>query len=372
MKKKYSYLHIVYQDGGGKFLSALINGFICQECDTNIKDHLWVTWDKELFDMFYGKADILFEKASPISAINKYGKNVNWIFIHGLSFPPYKLLLIKPWLCKKIIWRTWGHDIAIPKRGSANFLLKKIYRGLNYRVLKHKAKKFKFIGIGNIVDELKIKRAFGDKIKVIELPYFYGQKESKSKIVEAINKLLNKENNDMCCRVMVGHSGHDCDNHIEILKRLAPYFDENLFIYIMLPYGDSKYSLTVKEYASKNLGKKYQVIDKTTSFFDYINFLCSVDVAIFDMENSAALGNISLLLTMGKKIFLRKNGDIFYAFEYCGIKCNVTEEIGNIDFAVFKSPVIYEKDTVSKFSSLLENDDYETEKWNSIFNLLRI
>lgn len=373
MKKKhnkYTYLHIVPQDGGGNFITRILKAFATDDYQTDIEQHIWVTNDKALFDKWVGKRNIIYTKRNMIFCINKYARYANWILIHGLSVSSPSLFLIKPWINKKIIWRTWGHDISLTNSDSG-FSIKNKIRSFLTLLLKNRVKKYKAIGIANFIDEIKINLIFGNSVTYFTLPYSR-EKLEETRTIDLINSLShNYQKKDSVFRIMIGHAADSGDNHIEILSRMKKYFDGNVLIYVMLPYGDSSYAAKVSLFVQQNFPDKAIVVDSPMSYGDYYNFILQMDLCVFDLAKSGAVGNIALCLRAGKSIALNKNGDIYKAFKIGGIPCITTDLLGVLSFDELIKRDDYDVTKACElFAPGILNPEYGVKQWNKLFTSL--
>lgn len=295
----------------------------------NPEEHCFVSPHKKLCDELGNHNVICTSKKRISSMINFYGKYCDWIFLHGYSLS-LSDILIKPKFLTKIIWRTWGHDIGYFYKRNEPFknLLKRL---LNF-IRKFVIKKFYAIGIANTVDKISVERFFG-KIKTYRMPY-------PVKVENNIQAFEQIKEND-CVNVLLGHSGFSNDNHIKILEKLKVYSNKNMRVYIPLAYGDVNYIEKIKEYVSQENLSFVTILDKFIKVDEYVKFLNSIDIAIFDGTNSYALGNIAWLLKFNKKFYLNKTGIIREAFTMENIPYICVDEIGNITYEEFVKTIDY-------------------------------
>ena len=119
--------------------------------------------------------------------------------------------------------------------------------------------------------------------------------------------IREKAMKDSVCRIIVGHSAHASLRHIEVFRLLAHLKDENIKIVCPLSYGNSEYRDKVIAEGRSIFEEKFIPIVKFINKDEYINFLASCDVGIFMIYGQQAMGNISLLLRLGKKVYLIKD-----------------------------------------------------------------
>mgnify|MGYP000033175476 CR=1 FL=1 len=365
MKDNYSFVHISYQMGVG-FVEDLID-FICTNFnDEEYRHHLWITRSNELYEAKKDKCDIIATDLSEVQMINKYGKKGNRIIIHGLHSSGFALMMLNPSLWKRIIWRTWGHDINLPTPNQSS-VLKTCYRYVSYYIYHFITKHFAAAGIANMVDELKVKKVYGDSFPTCPMSYPKPPDESnRYKIIR--KELRNTNNNHDVLKVMIGHSGFQIDNHLKIIEDISRFADEKVVFYIMIPYGDKGYIEQVVQKATELLKDKCIFIRERINYDEYMRFINDIDIAILDMRNSSALGNINLLLYFHKKLYLDPDGDIACAFKYIGIPFGNSKSLRNESFDVFKQKVPYKEAVIQQFLPGYYDSNYWYNQWQHIIN----
>ena len=273
--------------------------------------------------------------------INKYGELCNWLFIHRICSLKNGLK-IKKNILPKIIWRTWGGDVGYyryRKGEPIKNLIKKYYNALWGK----RIRKFKAIGIANIVDLLDLKKKFNvNTEKLYRLPYLLKENIYTLKITDIIKS-------DKTINILVGHSGYSNDNHLEIIDKLKCFSEKSMRVFFILSYGELAYIKQVKTAAVAKLGDKAIFIEKFMPYDEYVNFLAKMDVAIFDGKDSYALGNISVLLFLKKKFFLNHDSIIREAFDFEKLPYLLTSDIDSMSFEEFSKNISYD----NKNSSML-------------------
>lgn len=227
-----------------------------------------------------------------------------------MGLPFYKVPLTKNKYAKKVIWRTWGHDIRPCKKTESKFMnlcLKYIFS-----LYIKKIKKFAYVGIANDIDVVSVEEWFG-KMNYCKIPYAYDV-DSFSKLSEIRNSKCNADH-DKAFNILVGHSGFAIDRHEEVLDFLSKYKDENIRIYLPLSYGNADYIKNVKMKAENIFGGKAICLTERMDYFKYADFLSKMDIAFFNQEYSSALGNFSLLLFFGVPIIYNQDSYFVKSFE---------------------------------------------------------
>ena len=320
---RYKYVH-VFNSQDFKFIPKLLNAVNSNEQVFKIEDHLFVTPHKKVYDLIKQYPNVVLTDLKGAAIVNSFGKNADWVIIHSFS-DAVDALLIKRKIAGRVIWRTWGHDLF--RNNEEKFTLKYILKVIREYLFSRKIEKFYAVAGANCIDEFNIFLKSKCK-RFYRLPYTYEEG------IHAYYQSLNiKSNHNGDFRIMIGHSGDQNNNHIEIINRIRPYLKENITIVLVLAYmpGNQDYVQSVIEYAKRMIPDNLEIVDKFIPFREYIDFLNNIDVAIFDSKNSYALGNISILTKLGKTIYLNDGGIIHNAFKKTGFPHYCTREILHLD-----------------------------------------
>lgn len=364
----YKYIHIFYFQDSKSFNPKIVE-FINKEF--NFNEHLFVTPHKNVYEAIKNYSNVFYysvksegAKARKADIINYFAEKCDWLILHSFcrAIEFYK---IKKKYLNKIVWRSWGHDVNV-------FSYHNNYKDLIKSVIfnpiwKSYILQFKSVGIANTCDLYNFKKldeSFDKRINFMLMPY--PTNVSYADICDLRDKHIKKEK----VNVMVGHSASAADNHLEILKRLYVYRNENIEIFVMWPYShknDYNRLQTIKEYA-KVFDGRVTFVENYIDFKKYIQFLDDMDIVIFDGLSSYALGNIGLSISLRKKIFLNSKGVIRQAFDSDDIPYSCTDVIGTISYDEFIRPLRYPKN----LNSSLEEHGYEycVQKWRDLFNWL--
>ena len=360
MREHYRFIHIFWHDdlkfskGIIQMINDLSNGF-------QPENHLFVTPYARVYDALKEyKNVVLYKTTDPNSAdiVNHFAPCADWIFINCLS-SWNETLRIKRKYQPKIIWRTWGHELRFSDK-NRRIVTNTIKKAVRF-MLRQEVRRFHAVGIENIVDQLDIEDRFGD-VKTIICPY--PVRESNLKLLKENGYL--KENSEPY-NVMVGHSGHLVDNHIEILQKLEQFRKENLRIYLIFSYGNKEYMEKVRVYVNDQWRDKVVIIDKFLEYSDYTRLCAKMDAIILDGLQSYALGNVAIFLELRKKLFFNRNGLLHRAFIKEGIPHSCTDEIDMMSYDEFTETPHYSTEII-KCSSLRSHDYLEdVERWKKIF-----
>ena len=164
---------------------------------------------------------------------------------------------------------------------------------------KEKYRRFVFKNIGYIIpvvygDYDLAKMWYHTKAKCLE-PFMYVQFYEKY-----VSMPLKLQGNIV--NIQVGNSATDTNHHIDCFDILVNF--ENINIYAPLSYGDKKYADSIKHIGIARFGNKFIALESFMRFDEYVAFLNNIDIAIFKQNRQQAMGNIFVLLALGKKIYL--------------------------------------------------------------------
>lgn len=230
----------------------------------------------------------------------RYISNAQKIFLHGLWVDHANdVLAALFWNLKKSHWLIWGGDLY------------------EYRTNKKHSKK-------EIIRRFIIKR-FGFITPVVYGDYQLAQKYYKTRakcigemfymqFYEKYQSTYNPKNPDSNDKIIiqVGNSATPSNHHKEVLELLYPYKDK-IKIILPLSYGEKEYSDEIKKIALDKFGDNINVLNDFMPLEEYNNILQSTHIAIFATDRQQAMGNIFILLLLGKKVCL-KEGYTHYDF----------------------------------------------------------
>ena len=320
--KRYKFIHLMWnKDANLKFYPNLIDTI---NTNFNEKDQLFVTPYEDVYYALHKKYDNveLFYSLvkSSCNIVHYCLRKGQWVIIHGMASP---LLFLKPRDYKRIIWRTWGGDVHyVYKDGE---IVKNAIKKILEICKKSVVKRFFAVGIANTVDDVDIKQTFGD-IKTFRLDYPKRECDYLLNATYIFPKSANLIN------ILIGHSGYANDHHINILKSLEKFRNENIQIHMILSYGDKDYIKSVEDYVGSNWSTKVIIHKNFMKFCDYIKFLSTMHIAVFDATNSYALGNISWLIKLKKTLVVNRNGVIKKAFDRDNVPYICSDDLKDISF----------------------------------------
>lgn len=277
------------------------------------------------------------------------------ILIHNLSVPPIVcILFIQPWLYKKVNWIVWGGDLHWYRTRSKN-IKSNLYEIIRALIIKN---------IGEITTLVK-----GD-YELAKLWYHIKGKYHHGIYINPITAeylaCVKNKKEDNIVNIQVGNSAAPDNNHIEVLRLLKRFDNENINIFVPLSYGDNKYAQDVVEYGKKNFGEKFKPLLHFLDAKDYSQYLAAIDIAIFNHKRQQALGNIFALLYLGKKVYIRNDISTWpYLREELNLNITSYQDIANQTFSQFVN-FNNSRDNKEKIKIMFDLD-YIKKVWEKVF-----
>ncbi len=306
-------IHIINND---KFIKPFID-FIEKNFDK--EEHLFIFMfgaDDKVFQIpkadnilninnqYRGKKNIL--KLSHI--LNPLLKDADKVILHSLFSGNliFYLYLHQKYL-KKCYWVLWGGDLY------SSITTKKTLRNAFSRYRKSRVIK-QMGGLINYIREGDFEVAqewYGTEAECYESFFYpsnlYEEYDIKPKKHTTIN-------------IQVGNSADPTNNHIEVFEKLEKYKDEDIKIIVPLSYSSPENAKKVIKVGKQIFGDKFESLTEFMPFEEYLELLGEIDIAIFNHKRQQAMGNITTLLGLGKKVYVRSNETPWKMFNKLQIK----------------------------------------------------
>jgi hypothetical protein len=240
------------------------------------------------------------------------------IMLHGLfNIHVVRILAFCPWVLPKCHWIIWGGDLY-QFRKATNTWRSRINEAFRRFVIRR---------VGHLVTYIE-----GD----VELArQWYGAKGTYHECIMYLSNVVDPKmtaesgpaSDHDGLNILLGNSADPSNNHIEALKRLLPFKDHPLKIFAPLSYGDQNHAKKVTSQGKTWFGDKFVPMTDFMPFEQYLEFLKSLDIAIFNHRRQQAMGNTITLLGMGKTVFMRSDVSHWRFLKGLGIKLNDVEEL---------------------------------------------
>ena len=270
-------------------------------------------------------------EADEIVISGVYVKSIFWII----------LLLNKRWL-KKTSFHFWGSDFYRYQncRGIVQFIKKYLAVACFKR-----SKQLGFL-IDGENEKFSMITGIRKKNSVLVVP--------DSPNDSPIASYRNESKNDII-RILLGNSATDTNCHKEIIDIFSSRFDLQEYELICpLSYGDDSYREYILKYGEEKIGRRFVPILEYMNKDQYMHFISHCDIGIFNNNRQQAMGNITSLLSLGKKVYLRKDTTMWENYFGKGYRIFDTDSLKTESF-----------DMVLSFS---EEDVYHNQKVGDAMN----
>lgn len=280
--------------------------FINEEFDQ--KEHCHVLCAKESIKLEYPNArtlDIFTQPEELLTYMNQADK----IFLHGIWYDKIcEIIYFHKHLLSKVFWILWGGEYAFNEKVS------NIKRWL--------FKEIPYLITGSKDDYKFVKRTYDTQGEYLPCTVIY-----PNNLYQISKKKIQKSTST---RVLIGNSADPTNNHFAIFKKLSKLDLHNIELLIPLVYGDTEYSNSVEKEAVAIFENRVKFIKEYMNFEDYISFLATIDIAIFNHKIQQAAGNTIALLGFGCKVYINSLSNLNNYFQQYDVKLYDNQEI-NLD-----------------------------------------
>ena len=302
------------------FIQLVSDNFISDEHEFLLTDGMAVDHLKAQKNIYLAENTFAGKIKYYLSVMLK-ANQADKIILHGLfNMKIVSILFFMPWLLKKSYWIMWGGDLYLYKLGLRNWKWR-VEEFFRRPVIKN---------MGSLVTYIE-----GD----VELArQWYGAKGQYHECIMYLSNVYKEldipANTSQVTNIQIGNSADPSNNHIEGLEKLLPYKDDDICIYVPLSYGDQKHAKKVIAQGKKWFGDKFIPLTDFMPFEEYLKFLGSIDIAIFNHKRQQAMGNTITLLGLGKKVYMRSDVAQWEFFQNLGIK---VRDIAKLQMTLFES-----------------------------------
>ncbi|MFT2816905.1 TDP-N-acetylfucosamine:lipid II N-acetylfucosaminyltransferase [Leifsonia sp. A12D58] len=227
------------------------------------------------------------------------------IFVHGLSKSILFSTALTPWVLSKCYWLIWGGDLYAYRHRRAS---------RNNRAVEP-VRRFVIKRIGHLVtyvpgDVARARQWYGARGQWHECLLYPGNTvQLPAESQEAPHSII---------RVLVGNSADPENNHLETFAELSR-IGGDFTVHVPLAYGDAANRERVMRVGQELFGDRFMPILGMMPFGEYLAFLQSIDIAIFNHKRQQAMGNTISLLGMGKRVFIRSQTPQWDLFKEFGV-----------------------------------------------------
>jgi dTDP-N-acetylfucosamine:lipid II N-acetylfucosaminyltransferase len=275
---------------------------------------------------------------------------------HQLSSTQVFIYLFKNYkLLKKTSWMMWGGDVYNVFIDKSSFK----YQVYDFIVRRFVIKNLKFI-IGFKGDYDLLQSRYNSRAK-----YCFALYDMPSKIY-ALDEYKDKSNDTI--KILVAHSANSANNHEIIFQKLLPYKNENIEIICPLSYGDLKNGAIIEKRGYELFGEKFHPLKEFMKPDKFSRLLEDIDVAVFSIDRQAAVGILTTLISLGKKVYYKKDVVPFDFYKENEIKIFDTDELKNKDFSEFVDISIDDRIRNIKNINIVYYKENIIKLWRDIFD----
>lgn len=323
MSNKTRIVHIIHRD---KFTVGYINFMRLKFPEW---EHIFLTREYYNTELDIANKDNIYyfldsEERTIFNSGSKYlelFKDCNKVIISGLYF---HLLIrgIPADLIRKTYLQFWGGDFY-------SFRFREVLKSRTPRAVLRWFKRRHFMGktIRNCAGTINLIPSDVDALCEIfpnNTKHFVAPMPSDPLKTYEFDSLIGQKKDSSTIRIVVGNSAQIPNNHIPIFKTLQHLTKYDIEIVSPLSYGaydkeSTLYRDKVIKAGYEILGDKFKPVTEFMPIQDYINFLSTFDVGIFNQDRQAAMGNIGMLLRLGKKVYLREHTAMWKDFTQDGL-----------------------------------------------------
>lgn len=283
--------------------------FVNENFDINAHEFLIVENGTIVNSIIQNQRNVKTVSTLKISNLYRVLKHSDKVIFHYLQLTTSQMLVLLffPTIFNKLYWVAWGADLYEWRKKSVEIkisntkLLIKNIIGLSFR------KRIKYF-VGIFPPDIDcFKKEFNSNAETFYASYvgnLYSFPDNNK--YKHSPTLEHKISNNDCINIQIGHSCSKALNHIEVLHRLSRFKDENIRIYLPLSYGDENYGDLVEQKAKNIFGEKSICIRQLMPKSAYLDYLSTIDIAVFNTTRQIGLGNISPMLYMEKKSTYQK------------------------------------------------------------------
>lgn len=346
-------IHLIHND---KFSSGYINFMISNMKDYEHKFFLEKgKYEVDLIDNnFLSSIQIIDFKEIFKKEINKEFLDADKIIVTGIFGVEKYLFFLPKSILNKIYLQFWGGDFYAYRN------VKKISKTNLKKMMMHYCIK-KCAGIINLIngEYEELSKIFPNNTK-----HYIGIMPADPRRIENFEVYLAE--NKKTKRIIIGNSATKENYHIEVFEMLEHLKDENIEIVSPISYGNMEYAKQVEKVGKKIFGEKFIPIKEFMRTEEYLKFLSTCSVGIFNNDRQQAMGNINRLLKLGKKVYLRKGTSMYNDYQKYGIKIFDVEELKGISYKE-----LYEFDFnkgKDNYQKMLKRDEDYNNDWKKILD----
>lgn len=253
---------------------------------------------------------------------------------------------------KKMVWVLWGADLYNAYQYNHSLAVLKIKPLINEYYRKKLISNIYMVLTATDYEELVSRYS----TNAIHSSAQYTYKLCGEPLSTKKNELVN---------IMVGHSATDTCRHLDVFEKLKRY-QGKIKVFCPLSYPkDEQYISRITKAGESCFGKNFVAMTDFMGYDEYIKFLNSMDIGIFDNNRQQGMGNITNMLYLGKKVYLSEDNTINKIYARPEYEIFTMEEVDSDNFLMPLPEEIMlrnRKSIEDKFS-----DNTFEKEWKNVF-----
>lgn len=162
--------------------------------------------------------------------------------------------------------------------------------------------------------------------------------------------------------ILLGNSGYETNNHVDILYKLKDIDSKEFCVVVPLSYGKKEYIEELIKKGKELLGEQFIPLKSFLKPEEYLSVLNQVDVGIMNHKRQQGMGNINLLLYLGKKVYMNEEVTYFSYLQEIGAKIFSINELNisslNEIITMSEAYKISNQNTIKEFFSDRKAKEY--------------
>ncbi len=244
-------------------------------------------------------------------------------------------------LKEKAYWQIWGGDLYNAKRDEKNDFVRTNFKGYV-----------------TAYDEEYAKNKYGMQGKFFRANYF--APINKEMVDEAKKSLIERPN----LNIQINNSADY--STFEMLEVLSKYKKENVEICTIVSYGEMQHSKAIYAKGKEIFDNKFYAYVAYLPPELYAKHLANQHILIMNQDRQQGIGNVSLAITFGLKVFIKKDISVSKRLKANNIAIYDTESIVDLSFNQFKENTMAEENIKNRMK-MIAKDGTNVELWRAFF-----
>jgi dTDP-N-acetylfucosamine:lipid II N-acetylfucosaminyltransferase len=260
------------------------------------------------------------------------------LILHGMVYRgAWFALLSRPSLWRRTAWLLWGadvHSFASPKEEkrwiSPLARFRRLRRAVDRRLRTIVVQRIGAIG-AQVPGDFDVLQHHCGKLTNYRRIFYCDDP------ITPVTPVCDEKRSWQGIRICLGNSATQSNNHLQALEWLSRFRDENIQVFCPLNYnfGSPEYRDMVVDAGKNLLGDKFQPLLEMLPREQFATLLRSMDILVFNHSWQQGLFSLLVMLSEGKKCFIRSETSSYALMQSLGIRVFESESISSLSFADF-------------------------------------